>query len=227
MPKQTQTDNAEPQGVFPARMLRYHNRLRDRYQVPVVSLAVLADTRPDYRPDHFRSEVLGCELTLRFPVAKLLDWQERWAELEASENVFAVVVMAQVLAKRERDDHQRKAWKLHLAKLMYERGYSREDILELMRIVDWMIRLPELLEREFREELYAYEEEKRMPYVTTFERAGVEKGETKLLLWLVEKKFGAETADRYRAQVEGAGEEAIKEWSARILYAEAPEEVFT
>nr|WP_201243396.1 hypothetical protein [Halochromatium salexigens] len=38
-----------------------------------------------------------------------------------------------------------------------------------------MIRLPEALEADFRQELYAYEEQQRMPYVTTVEQAGIDK----------------------------------------------------
>ena len=44
------------------------------------------------------------------------------------------------------------------------------------RVLDWMLRLPEDLELEFREELMAFEEEKHMPYVTSVERIGIQKG---------------------------------------------------
>lgn len=84
----------EPERAFSQRMYTYHYRLLDRYGVDVVSLAVLADTRKSFRPTHYRRSRWGCELDFRFPVAKLLDWNARWAELEASDNVFALVVMA-------------------------------------------------------------------------------------------------------------------------------------
>ena len=59
--------------------------------------------------------------------------------------------------------------------------------------------LPKELEEQFREELYQYEKEKRMPYVTSFEQIGIEKGMQKgmqrgLLKGiepLLEMKFGA------------------------------------
>jgi hypothetical protein len=57
---------------------------------------------------------------------------------------------------------------------MYDRGYERALIEQLLRLIDWMIRLPAALEAEFRQELYAYEEQRQMPYVTTFEQAGID-----------------------------------------------------
>src|SRR5438128_883875 len=38
---------------FPRRMFVYHYRLFDRYDREVVSLAVLGDDRPGWRPSHF------------------------------------------------------------------------------------------------------------------------------------------------------------------------------
>lgn len=58
---------------------------------------------------------------------------------------------------------------------MYERVHERSLILEIFRLIDWMMRLPAALEADFRQELYAYEEQ-HMPYVTTVEQAGIEKG---------------------------------------------------
>lgn len=82
---------------------------------------------------------------------------------EASDNRFALVVMAQLEAKSGASAAGRNSAKLRLVRLMYDRGYSRADILELFRIIDWMIRLPEVLEREFLAEVYAIEEAKKMP----------------------------------------------------------------
>ncbi|MCP4701791.1 MAG: cytosolic protein, partial [Gammaproteobacteria bacterium] len=39
-----------------------------------------------------------------------------------------------------------------------------------------MLALPDALAQEFREELTKYEEKKKMPYVTSIERIGIEKG---------------------------------------------------
>lgn len=73
---------------FPERMFVYYYRLFDRYRLPWVSLVVLADDQPQWRPDHYARELWGCKLELCFPVIKLLDFQERLAEPEADPNPF-------------------------------------------------------------------------------------------------------------------------------------------
>ncbi|MCL7931570.1 hypothetical protein [Halomonas llamarensis] len=55
---------------------------------------MLADTRKRFRPTAFHYQRWGCELTLTFLMAKLIDWEEHWSQLEATNNVFALVVMA-------------------------------------------------------------------------------------------------------------------------------------
>ena len=233
----------EPEAAFAKRMFVYNHRLRDARGAPVASLAVLADTSPRFRPKRYRDGLWGCSIDFRFPVAKLLDWDRpaRWAELERSDNRFALVVMAQIRAKDRGDADQRRAWKLRLIRLMYDRGYDRGTVLELFRVIDWMIRLPAEAEAAFRKDLYDFETSKQMPYITTVERAGIKKGlrrglqrgrqqgvqqgvqqgEAALLLWLIEKRFGADVAQRCRGRVETAGSDDLRIWSERILTADS------
>lgn len=222
----------EAEADFPQRMFVYHYRLRDRYAVPVVSLAVLADTVPNYRPDRYHADLWNCEVLFRFPMVKLLDWAspERWQELEHSGNVFALVVMAQIRARASRDPDERKAWKFRLIRLMYDRGYERAIILELLRIIDWMIRLPDGLERMLWREIRELEESTEMRYVTSVERFGLEQGrregEAAVLLRQIERKFGTEAADRHRDRIEQADAETLLLWSERILTAAQVDQVF-
>lgn len=177
-------------------------KIRDAHGVPVASLAVLADTDPRFRPRCYRDDLWGCSIDFRFPMVKLIDGDspERWPALEANDNPFVLVVMAQIRAKASTDAETRKAWKFPLIRLMYDRGDERKIILELFRVIDWMIRLPEALEASFRQEIFAYEETKQMPYVTTVERAGIEKGfrqgEAHLPLWQRCPRFARTAAPR-------------------------------
>ncbi len=75
---------------FSQRMFVYYYRLRDKYNQKVVSLAILGDERETWRPQPWREELWDCEVTFRFPMVKLLDYAPRWAELEASQNPFAM-----------------------------------------------------------------------------------------------------------------------------------------
>ena len=182
---------------FPKRMYVYHYRLFDRYNLSIASLAILGDDRPTWKPDQYSDELWGCEVKFKFPVVKLLDYSQRWAELSDNSNPFATVVMAHLKAKETRqDDSRRKRWKLDLTKRLYEKGYQREDIINLFRFIDWVMRLPEELERSFWQEVTQYEEAKKMPYITSGERIGIQKGLQQGLLSgikvLLEVKFGSD-----------------------------------
>jgi len=79
-----------------------------------------------------------------------------------------VVVLANWAAQRTRGDMpERLRVKWDLTRRLYESGFNRRDILELYRLIDWLLRLPAGLEREFKQQVKTYEESKIMPYVTS------------------------------------------------------------
>ncbi|KYC41765.1 hypothetical protein WA1_17195 [Scytonema hofmannii PCC 7110] len=59
-----------------------------------ISLAILCDADPEWRPNRYSFRYPNTRLKFEFGIVKLLDYQNRWAELEASDNPFATVVMA-------------------------------------------------------------------------------------------------------------------------------------
>jgi hypothetical protein len=230
---------------FSERMYVYHYRLFDRYRRDVVSLAVLTDAHGGFRPSGYERERWGCSLRFRFPTVKLLDWHDRTAKLESDRNPFSLVALAQLQALMHRGGPARKFAKLRLIRLLYQRDYTREQILAWFRVLDWMLRLPEDLELEFREELIAFEEEEHMPYVTSVERIGIQKGlqqgleqgrqegrqegrkegEAAILLRQIALKFGPPT-EEVRAQIGAADADTLLDWSARILTAERVDDIF-
>ena len=108
---------------------------------------------------------------------KLLDYQQQWSTLEVSQNPFATVVMAHLKAIETRNDSLRRfEWKLTLTRRLYERQFQREDVINLFQFIDWVMSLPSELEQEFWQEVIQYEEERRMPYITSVERIGIQKG---------------------------------------------------
>ena len=162
---------------FAKRMFVYNYRIFDRYDRPVVSLALLADQRPGWRPDSFGYELWGCKVGIEFPVVKVTDYAGKWEELEADPNPFAVCVMAYMKAQETHGNvEDRKRWKLYLARRLYEKGYQREDIIRLFRFIDWIMRLPEELEESFWQDIRQYEEAKKVEYITSVERIGIKKG---------------------------------------------------
>jgi hypothetical protein len=161
---------------FPKRMYIYNYRIFDRYDADVVSLAVLTDDRATYRPNMYQRNCFGCELTFRFPLVKISDFSQDWESLEKSKNPFSKVVMAHLKAIETKDGKERKVWKLRLMRLLYELNFERQDILELFRFIDWLLVLPEELEAEFMQDFSHFEEERKMRYITSVERMGIEKG---------------------------------------------------
>ena len=167
----------QEESLFGKRMFVYNYRIFDRYDRPVVSLALLADQRPTWRPDSFGYELWGCKIGIEFPVVKVTDYAGKWEELEGDSNPFAVCVMAHMKAQETHGNvEDRKHWKLYLARRLYEKGYHREDIIRLFRFIDWIMRLPEELEESFWQDIRQYEEEQTMPYITSVERIGIKKG---------------------------------------------------
>jgi len=84
---------------FTERMYTYNYRLFDRHKKRVISLAVLADEDPNWRPSSYNYQLGGCRVSLEFPIAKLLDYEPSWSSLETSKNPFAIVVMAHLKSK--------------------------------------------------------------------------------------------------------------------------------
>ncbi len=168
---------SQEESNFAARMFTYNYRIYDCYKRTVASLAILGDERANWLPNQFGYQLFGCRVDFQFPVVKLVDYNQRWSELEASRNPFATVVMAHLKAIETRDNRsERKQWKLALVRRLYEQGFEREDVLNLFQFIDWMMSLPLELEREFWQEFSNFEESRRMRYITSVERIGIQKG---------------------------------------------------
>ncbi|MGA7937443.1 MAG: hypothetical protein WCA35_28085, partial [Kovacikia sp.] len=163
----------------------------------VVSLAILTDDRPNWRPQEFQAELWGSEITFRFPIVKLLDYGQEWQALEDSLNPFATVVMAHLKALETKGNEvQRKDWKFNLTRRLYEKDYERQDVLNLFRFIDWVITLPPALADEFKADLERFERENQMPYVTSIERRaeerGLQQGLVEAIKLSLETRFGEE-----------------------------------
>jgi hypothetical protein len=75
---------AEPEIIFPKRMFTYVIRIVDYFNQEPISLAILCDSDPDWRPNQYHFTTPGSSLEFNFTSVKLLDYRSRWDELEAS-----------------------------------------------------------------------------------------------------------------------------------------------
>jgi hypothetical protein len=168
---------AQYDAKFRHRMFVYHYRIFDRYQKPIVSMAILGDDRPGWKPTGYGYKNFDCELSFNFPIKKLLDYKQDWQALEKDDNPFAIVVMAHLKALETRNaNEERLFWKMNLFKALYNHGYSKKEIIELFNFIDWMMVLPAALATRFKNQVIQYEEGRKMPYVSSIERMGIETG---------------------------------------------------
>lgn len=182
---------AKSEDIFAERMFSYNLRIFDRFGKPAISLAILCDTDPKWRPNQYSYNYPNTKLNFEFGTVKLLDYQNRWAELEASNNPFATVVMAHLKTQQTtKKPGERKAWKFSLIRRLYELGLQEKDIRNLYRFIDWVMILPKALEAEFWQEFKQFEQEQTMSYITTGERIGYERGKQELVLRLLQKRVG-------------------------------------
>ena len=137
--------------------------------------------------------------------------------MEASDNPFSVVVMSHLKSQETRRRmRERYSWKLRLTRMLYDRGYGRDEVLGLYRFIDMVLSLPGGLEEEYHEEILREEEVREMPYITTAERIGMRKGleqgmledAREMVLEALEERFG---------EVPGALEEVVKSQDDREI----------
>jgi hypothetical protein len=167
---------ARREADFARRMCLYNFRIWDRYNKPVVSLALLVDGDARFRPARYEREQAGCRLEFVFPSVKLLDFKTE-EELAADPSPFAIAALVQLRKLQAgRSAVRRYAYKVALVRELYGRSYRREDVLKLLRFMDYLLKLPAGLSTQFRHELELIEEELKMPYLTTWERKALEEG---------------------------------------------------
>jgi hypothetical protein len=86
-----------------------------------------------------------------------------------------MVVLAHLKAmETRRSPADRHVWKIRLAKGLYQRGMAPEDVRRLFDFIDWVMELPEPLERVFGQALHAFQQERKMPFINIIERMGLE-----------------------------------------------------
>ena len=107
-----------------------------------------------------------------------------------------------VLAAQEREQLRRRGnrfdTKRYLIRKLYERGYSRDEIIALFKFIDWVIQLSDEEEIRLHNEIKTLEDANKMPYITSVERIGreeglregLQQGAQQMLLDALDERFG-------------------------------------
>jgi hypothetical protein len=192
---------AQRDPTLPRRMFRYHYRIYDRFGQHPISLVVLADDEPGWRPGPYVGEVGPVRLSLEYAACKLRDVDlGPWL---AAGSPVARIVQAHRLAQRTRGDEAGR-WEAKLAFLreLQGAGLGWEDSVRVMRVVHGLLALPRELEialrKEVRKQEEAMHETMRSPYETVVWEEGREEGlqegrcaaAREMLLGILTARFG-------------------------------------
>ncbi len=116
----------------------------------------------------------------------------QWEALERSSNPFSAIVMAHLKTQGTRQQpRERLQWKLSIVKALYQRGYSRRNIRELFRLIDWIMTLTSNLETGFRTEIQRFKEEGIMPNVITIETMAMMASRREDIADILQTRFAA------------------------------------
>jgi len=227
---QSQQDND-----FEKRMFTYNYRIFDKYGQLPVSLAVLSDDNKRWKPNQFKASQYGCQIQFTFPTVKLIDLAVDLETLTAHDNPFAILTVAHILTKRTKKKPQaRYDAKFRLIRMLYQRGWEKEEMIKFLGVIDWLMNLPEEFDVKLRDEVHALDEENRMRYMTSFERLamaeGVQQGRSggmiEMFLDTLALRFPNFDLQAYKDKIFSAADEQIKRYNAKLFTAQTPEEVF-
>ncbi|HEY0980475.1 DUF4351 domain-containing protein [Schlesneria sp.] len=163
------------QSDFEQRLDLYNAGLKWTFRQEVITLVILADINPRWRPREHRFELGGFVSYRLFPVCKVIDHLESdWAD---DTSLAVQVARAQIAALRTAGNpEERFHAKTQLIRNLYSVGYNAGEIRELYRLIDWMMHLRPDLTRQFELDLVSFEKELQMPYITSIERHAEERG---------------------------------------------------
>lgn len=246
-------------GDFSLRLFQYAYRIFDRFGQFPATLVVLTDDDPGFYPERFIIDGPGVYVEVEFLVAKLLYLKERAEEMRRFYNPFAFVTEAQLEvnalqrrrgSKRKSDkSYARYELKKRLILKLLRAGFNENEVLSLLRFLDWILQLPQKEEEKLIHDIKTNEGgDSDMTYISSWERIaqkrgmergleqgiekGVEKGIEKgyrqskqnILVRLLDKKFSL-TPEEESLIREIEDTTALDEAIDSILTAESKEEV--
>lgn len=217
------------------RVYDYNYRIKKEYAQPVISLALLADEAPKWRPDVYRSLLLGTGTIFYFAAAKLLDYASRTNELLASRNPFALLTLAHLRTQQAGHDADRLfAAKWEITELLYQRAWSRTRIIEMFKVINWMMVLPAACQQRYWQAVLKLEKEKKMQWISPLEQSfmdkgreeGMKEGVVSVLERQLTRRFGP-LSKTTRARLARASVAQLEAWSDALPESQSLKEFFS
>ncbi|RJP35325.1 MAG: hypothetical protein C4527_00640 [Candidatus Omnitrophota bacterium] len=168
---------AQPDLNLPERMYIYNSLIYLRYRRKTMSIAILGDNNPNWRPTHFEYTIGSTRVSLQFSMVKLLDIKTRFETEKQSKNPFHFFVEAHLRTLETRKNYRRRSeWKFEITKRMIQQGMDQGTVDALFQFIDYLMVLPEHLEEEFMEKIDQLKEEENMPFVAPYEKIIMKRG---------------------------------------------------
>lgn len=165
------------EGEFPLRLFQYYYRLFEKHGHSILTLAILTDGNSNWHPMNYQTQVLGLPiLSFNFHTNKLLDFQARKKELKETINPFGIVVLVQLAAiETKRNPQGRYEMKSKITRLLLKKGYKKDYIINLFKVIDWGLVLPLDLKIQYNNDIKELKGEKDMGYVLSAVRDEIKK----------------------------------------------------
>jgi hypothetical protein len=189
--------------TLPVRMFQYYYRIHDLFDGrPIISLAILADETPDWKPDSYTNLLAGTGVQFWFRAVKLKEYKDRLQELERSANPFARFVLAHLKTQETQGRYEtRLEWKLRIIQGLYNMDVTEAEIGQLSHDFDWLLTLPDTLADRYHLEMNRFEEAMTVRHLSTAEWYGRKEQAIAMLLMVGSKRFGPPD-DKTKARLE-------------------------
>ncbi|MEM6966046.1 MAG: hypothetical protein AAF573_14870 [Bacteroidota bacterium] len=148
---------------FKKLMWRRGYRIMDKYpEYDFTAIAVYIGAQVPPEPDRFLYQFSGTEFLYKFNTLIVKNQSEE--ALLASSNPLDIAVLSMLyIIKAGNQNNLLKRYKVQLARLCFQKGYTNEETRKLLIFVAYTIALPPEDELNFKNEIKPLMEEKRIP----------------------------------------------------------------
>jgi hypothetical protein len=173
---------------LPKRLFTYHYRIFDKYGVRPITLALLGDTSRKWRPTSYHYQSFGCGITFHFRICKTIDFKGNLDDPRYRHQQVLFIIAAHLGTQQHRHNPQQLSdYRLELTVQLSNEGYSPSATPKLIRLIDWLMPLPDALKIQFRIQLQQRLPDTTMPHITLFEELALKEGLEKGLMEGLEK----------------------------------------